>query len=124
MHIVRRLLLLALLGAVVWAGVQFVRTNESPVTVDLLLTQISGVALWLTLLVAFGLGAVLAAALCLFEVARYGMVARRYRKTAARLESEIHQLRNLPLADEGGVPEIAGEPSVVAPPGGPAASRG
>ena len=124
MHIVRRLLLLALLGAVVWAGVQFVRTNESPVTVDLLLTQISEVALWLTLLVAFGLGAALAAALCLFEVARYGMVARRYRKTVARLESEIHQLRNLPLADEGGAPGITGEPSVVVPSGGPAASRG
>ena len=124
MHILRRLLLLVLLGAVVWAGVQFVRTNESPVTVDLLLTQVSGVALWLTLLVAFGLGAGLAAAICLFEVARYGMVARRYRKTAARLESEIHQLRNLPLADEGGAPELVGESSVMAPPGGPAASRG
>ncbi len=123
MQTLRRLLAIALLGAVIWAGVQFVRQNELPVQVDLLLTQIPSVALWLVLLVAFGTGLAIAAAICLFEVMRYALVARRYRKTVARLESEVHQLRNLPLADEGAsLP--AGAPELGPLPGDPATGPG
>lgn len=123
MQTVRRLLAIALVGVLVWAGVQFVRLNEGPVRVDLLLTQVPSVALWLVLLVAFGSGLALAAALCLFEVMRYALVARRYRRTVARLESEVHQLRNLPLADEGASLQ-AGAPELGPPPGDPATDRG
>ena len=123
MQTLRRLLAIALLGAVIWAGVQFVRLNEFPVQVDLLLTQVPSVALWLVLLVAFGAGLALAAAICLFEVMRYALVARRYRKAVARLESEVHQLRNLPLADEGAsLP--AGAPLLGPLPGDPATGPG
>lgn len=122
MQTLRRLLAIAVLGAVIWAGVQFVRQNEAPVQVDLLLTQLPSVALWLVLLVAFGAGLALAAAICLFEVMRYALVARRYRKAVARLESEVHQLRNLPLADEGtSLP--AGGPGLGPLPGDPATGR-
>ena len=123
MTILRRLLLVALLGAVIWAGVQFVRGNEATVVVELLVTEPVSLATWKALLIAFTGGAALAAAVSLFEVARYALVARRYRKTVARLEGEIHQLRNLPLAEEG-APDSAGEPNFAAPSGGPAQSRG
>ncbi len=124
MHILRALILVAILGGLVAAGVLFVRSNEAPVSVDLLLTQVPDTSLWLVLLVTFAAGAALAGLVGLFEVTRYGLVARRYRKTVARLESEIHQLRNLPLADE--VPALGGEssggPLAAVPPGG--TSRG
>ena len=47
---------------------------------------------------SFGLGAAAATLLLLYRMAKQGLVTRRYRKTVRGLESEIHQLRNLPLA--------------------------
>ncbi len=102
-----------MLALTIWVSVQFVQQNADPVAVDLLLAETRPASLWLVLLTSFGIGAAIAGGVCLFEVARYSLVARRYRKTVARLESEIHQLRNLPLADEA-LPTVA-------PPGGPAA---
>jgi len=123
MHIVRRLLGLALLAGVLVAGWQFASRNEEPrVQVDFWAGSTPEVSLWLALVAAFGAGAVLAAAVGLFEVARYSLVARRYRKTVGRLEAEIHQLRNLPLADEE--PRGAGGADLAAPRGGPAPGGG
>ncbi len=34
-----------------------------------------------------------------YQMARAGLVSRGYRKKLARLETEVHQLRNLPLAE-------------------------
>jgi len=123
MPIVRRLLGLALLAGLLVAGWQFAARNEEPrVQVDFWLRSTPEVSLWLALVAAFGAGAVLATAVCLFEVARYGLVARRYRKTVARLEAEMHQLRNLPLADEE--PQGAGGADLAAPRGGPVPGGG
>lgn len=122
MKILRLGVVLALVGAVVVAAVQFVRRNEGPVTVDLWFTTLPDVALWLVLLAAFGLGAALVALVSLFELGRQSLVARRYRRAAARLENEIHQLRNLPLADAEPAPP--GERDLAARPGGAAAGRG
>jgi uncharacterized integral membrane protein len=123
MLIARRLLLIALVLAVVTAGIGFALRNTEPrVQVDFWLATAPEVSLWLALVIAFGVGALLATAVWLFEVARYGLVARRYRKTVARLESEIHQLRNLPLA-EGTAPlepRIESEAGLAGPTGGPA----
>jgi hypothetical protein len=70
------------------------------VVVDLLFMTAPPTPLWLALVLAFSLGASGAALLLLYELGKLGLTTRRYRKTVASLESEIHQLRNLPLAAE------------------------
>jgi hypothetical protein len=73
------------------------------VPIDLGVTTFPETPLWQALLVAFAAGAAGVGLGALWQVLRLGMLARRYRRTVGRLESEIHQLRNLPLAgDEGG----------------------
>jgi len=97
MRMLRRVLVVAVfvaLFATVW---RFVGGNEEPVSIDLLFGEWS-VPLWSALLVAFGLGALAAGLSLVWELAKKSVTARRYRKRMAGLESEIHQLRNLPLA--------------------------
>ena len=98
MKLVRRLLALALFAGAFYAAIRFSRDNADEVSIDLLGLAQPSLELWLALLAAFALGAVGAALVLFFEVAKLGLVARRYRRTVRRLESEIHQLRNLPLA--------------------------
>jgi uncharacterized integral membrane protein len=121
MAIARRLFLLALLVGLLYLGWKFSSLNaEPPVRVDFLVGATPELALWQVLIGAFAAGALLATALWLFEVMRYALVARRYRRTVARLESEIHELRNLPLAD-GETPLAArsgGALGTAGPPGG------
>ena len=62
-------------------------------------------------------GAGFTSASLFYQVARKSLVARRYRKTVAGLESEIHQLRNLPLASSEAEPPAGGG-------NGPAAEAG
>lgn len=97
MRMLRRLLVVVVFVAL-FAGVwRFVGGNAQPVTIELLLLQLS-VPLWGALLGAFGLGALCAGASLVYELAKKSFATRRYRKQMAGLESEIHQLRNLPLA--------------------------
>ena len=107
MVLLRRVLLGLLFAAVLIGGWRFAAQNSSPVTVGYLAGETPGVALWLALLVAFGLGAVVTALFAGMSLARTGLLARRYRKTVAGLEAEVHQLRNLPLIDED--PALVGE---------------
>jgi len=102
MRILRRLLLLAVFVAVLVLGWRFASLNDETVTVHYLLGEWPAAPVWALILAAFGAGALVAGVLSLFEVARKGLVARRYRKTAEDLESEIHQMRNLPLAGPAG----------------------
>jgi len=97
MRILRRLVWLALFVGILVLGWGFASRNAEPVTVHYLLGVRADVPLWGVMLGAFGLGAAVAGVLSLFELAKQGMVARRYRKTAEGLESEIHQMRSLPL---------------------------
>jgi len=119
--ILRRLTLVALLLGLLVAGWSFAARNADPrIQVDFWWVSTPEAPLWGVLVAAFVLGAALAAAVCLFEVVRYGLVARRYRRTVARLEGEIHQLRNLPLADEDSPRRAAaaGSGGLAASPGG------
>lgn len=93
-------LLLAVLIGLGLVGWRFVAHHGQVVTVDLWLRSWD-VPLWLALGVAFVSGAVLASVFALYGGLRLRLTQRRYRKTVAALESEIHQLRNLPLAPEG-----------------------
>jgi hypothetical protein len=120
MLIARRLILLALLVGLLYLGWKFSSLNaQPPVRVDFLFGATPEVSLWKALVGAFAVGALLATALWLFEVARYALVARRYRKTVARLESEIHELRTLPLA-ESEAPLAARSGALAGSSGGPA----
>lgn len=102
---------LALLVATWWVGWRFVSENQQLVSVHYVLAQAPEVALWKVVLASFGCGAGLVALFTLWTSARSGLAARRYRKALGGLESEIHQLRNLPLAPDPDVP--AGPASAV-----------
>jgi hypothetical protein len=102
MRTARRVLWVAITASLVVAGVAFVRRNGATVPIDLGMTTFPETPLWQALLGAFAVGAAGAGLIALWQGLKLGMLARRYRKTVARLEAEIHQLRNLPLAADGG----------------------
>lgn len=83
-------------------GWRFAALNGSLVSVHYLVGEVRDVPLWLALLCACALGAGLVAAIAIYELARLGLVARRFRKAVHGLEAEIHELRTLPLASGGG----------------------
>jgi len=104
--VLRRIVTAVLFVGVLVFGWRFAHENSASVTVSYLAGQYEGVALWLLVLVSFGMGVALTSIFALFGRARAGLIARRYRKTVAALEAEVHQLRNLPLVAEsaGGAP--------------------
>ena len=59
----------------------------------------------------------------MYEVLKKGLVARRYRKVVKGLESEIHQLRNLPLAGTDSALALRADAEGEAGEGGGIASR-
>jgi uncharacterized integral membrane protein len=101
MQTVRRLIALALFGGLFVVAWRFASTNDTEIPIDLLLFRMPAVPIWVALLTAFGAGALLAGASLVYAVIKKNLVARRYRKAVKSLESEIHQLRNLPLAGTG-----------------------
>jgi uncharacterized integral membrane protein len=98
MRMLRRLLAVVVFGALFFGAWRFVAGNNTPTRLDLVLFELPEVPLWSALLGAFALGALCAGASLVYELAKKSFAARRYRKELAGLESEIHQLRNLPLA--------------------------
>ena len=107
MRMLRRLLVVAAFGALFVGAWRFVSGNATPIDLHLVLFDLHGAPLWAALLGAFALGALSAGASLVYELAKKSFAARRYRKELAGLESEIHQLRNLPLA----VPEAQAGPA-------------
>jgi uncharacterized integral membrane protein len=96
MRWLRRLVAAAIFVAALVIGWRFAQRNAALVHVDYLVGTIDQPA-WATLLAATLLGAGLASLVFGFHAARLALTARRYRKLARGLESEVHQLRNLPL---------------------------
>ena len=109
MVLIRRLVAAAIFAATLIAGWMFASRNGALVDVDVLVAQVPQVKLWLVLVVAFGAGAIVAGTIGMLSLTRARMVSRRYRKTVAGLQSEVHELRNLPLAavEPGSRPEAA-----------------
>ena len=103
MVLLRRLGVGALFVGAVIGGAMFSNANEQDVSVDYLFGTLRDVPLWLALVGSFALGVVGTALAMLGRLTRASLAQRRYRKTLASLETEIHQLRNLPL--EAGRPE-------------------
>jgi hypothetical protein len=115
---VRRILMIGALGALLVGGWVFAAGNGEPVYVNYIFGRTAEkIALWKALVTAFVLGAGLIGAFAVYFGMRHGLVVRRYRKLLGGLESEIHQLRNLPLAPD---PESPGgsRAGFAAPPGG------
>ena len=96
----RRLLWIGALGALLVGGWLFAARNDVPVRVHYLLGETLDLALWKALVAAFAAGAVSVGAFTVFAAMRHGLLQRRYRKLISGLESEVHQLRNLPLAPD------------------------
>jgi uncharacterized membrane protein YciS (DUF1049 family) len=98
------LLLIVLVGLIVGAAVlgrAFPAANASPIDLDLLWLRIPNLQVWSLVLVSIGFGGFLASLILSFFILRGWVVGRRYRKIIKRLESEVHQLRSLPLATDG-----------------------
>lgn len=112
MRWVRRGVVLALLASVMIAGWRFAAENQQAVSLHYVAGELPELALWQVMLAAFGAGAGLVGLFAMFASAKNSLATRRYRRALSRLEAEIHQLRNLPLAPEP-------EPN---PPGGLAAA--
>ena len=113
MGIVRRIVWLAIFVMALVGGWEFAGNNGSPVRVDYVLGQFDAVPLWLAL-VASAVGGLGVGVLALTaRLPRASLAQRRYRKTVAALEAEVHQLRNLPVADQGAL--AAGQTPQAAP---------
>jgi len=123
MQNVRRLMVLALFAGLFAVAWRFASTNAAEIPVDLLLLQIPAVPVWVALLIAFGVGALAAGVSLSYEVIKKNLVARRYRKAVRGLESEIHQLRNLPLAGADSASALPADPEGKVGEGGGIASR-
>ena len=102
MRSVLRLLWVAAFVGVLVIGWRFASANGAPVPVSYVFGELTDVPLWLALLAAFALGVASTALVAIYQALRRGLVMRRYRKTVRGLESELHQLRNLPLATGDG----------------------
>ncbi len=106
-------------AALVYVAYRLASANSPPVAVDFLVARVEAVALWKALAAAFAIGAGLVAVFAVLQMARAGLVLRRYRKKLLDLEVEVHQLSNLPLAPEEAPREGAlGVPGRVDVPGG------
>ena len=97
MGIARRIVWLAVFVAALVGGWKFAGSNGSLVRVDYLFGVFGAVPLWLALVASASAGAVAAVLALSARLTRSSLAQRRYRKTVAALESEVHQLRNLPV---------------------------
>jgi len=100
MRWMRRILVVALLVALPIGVHLWVVRNSGKIAIDFVVVRVEDVTVWLALLGSFGAGVVVASLLSLLRGARLRLEARRYRKAARDLESEVHQLRHLPLSCE------------------------
>jgi uncharacterized integral membrane protein len=104
----RRLVPMVVGAGLLYLAWRLATANADAVKVDFLLGRID-LALWQALATSFLLGAIMVGFYALYQMARGGLVSRRYRKQLSNLETEVHQLRNLPLAhEEVSMPELAG----------------
>jgi len=101
---IRRLVPTAVGAGLVYLGYLLAKANAGEVTVDFLAGQ-AVLTTWQALGLSFFSGAGLVALYTLYQMARGGLLRRRYRKQLAGLETEVHQLRNLPLSPEETRPE-------------------
>jgi uncharacterized membrane protein YciS (DUF1049 family) len=98
MKVFQTILVVAATLGLLWIGWSFRSGNAGAVDVDLVWVRLPSVEIWWALSVAGGVGVGLGAFVVGFAWLRQRILNRRYRSTIARLESELHQLRSLPLS--------------------------
>jgi uncharacterized integral membrane protein len=96
----RRLLAGAAFVGLLVGGWLFADRNGDLVRVDYLVGELGDIPFWKTLIAASLLGAIASALVMSFVLVRSLLESRRYRKAVVKLESEVHQLRNLPLVTD------------------------
>ncbi|MEE3331204.1 MAG: LapA family protein [Myxococcota bacterium] len=106
MRQLRLLLLMVLLVGAAVGGARFSSENETLVSISYVFGTLSGIPIWLVLVSSFSLGVGLCLLALVGRLTRATLAQRRYRKTIAGLEAEVHQLRNLPIDGEP-LPEAA-----------------
>jgi len=107
MIVLRRILAAVFFLALFAFAWRFASENSTRVDLYLGVTTIAAAPLGMVVAVSFGAGAALAGILMLYSYLRAQLMVRRYRIAAQRLETEIHELRNIPLADDGHLGEAA-----------------
>jgi uncharacterized membrane protein YciS (DUF1049 family) len=80
-------------------GWMFRDRNSNSIDLELIWFQVSDIEIWWVILVAMALGGGLAAMPLSFAWLRSRLLNMRYRRAIKRLESELHEMRSLPLAD-------------------------
>lgn len=104
---IRRLVPMVGGAGLLYLAWRLINANAEGVKVDFLLGRID-LVLWQALGTSFLLGATMVGLYAIYQMARGGLLSRRYRKQLSNLETEVHQLRNLPLApQEASTPELA-----------------
>ena len=83
--------------AMLWLGWSFRAENATPIGLDLVWVRFPNVELWRVVLVSIGFGVVVSALVVGFAWLRSRLLNRRYRRVIRRLETELHELRSLPL---------------------------
>ncbi len=101
MRLLRRSLWVIVIAALLYVGWRFPTENAEGIAISYLFGTFEAVPVWVALLAAFGIGALLATMASSLRIAKLGLTTRRYRKTVNDLEAEVHQLRNLPLSSDG-----------------------
>ncbi len=81
--------------------------NTEPVNIDFVFSELPGIPSWLVIITALLLGALIAAGLLAWPLARLGLRSRQDRRRIEQLEQELHGLRTLPLS--GGELHRAGD---------------
>ncbi len=112
-------LVVFVLGAAVGMAVLiFAFENQEPVTLRYLYTwQTPPIPLFAVIMVAVGVGCVIASLFGLAAYLRERRIIRQQRRTIADLQAELHTLRALPLdvpSATGGGPHRPGEPAPAA----------
>ena len=122
MSILRRGVWLAIFVAALVGGWKFAGNNATTIGVDYLFGEIAAVPVWVALIVSFAAGAGVMGLALFARLTRSSLAQRRYRRTLASLETEVHQLRNLPLEEGRELPAVeSGRPAPVAGADDPAA---
>lgn len=98
---------LVLFSAMLWLGWSLRAANTTAIDLDLIWVRFPDVEIWRAILVSIGVGAATAALLVGFAWLRGRLLNRRYRRAIGRLESELHELRSLPLMGSEQAPLIS-----------------
>jgi uncharacterized membrane protein YciS (DUF1049 family) len=92
------LVLIGLFISALWAGWTFRSSNSVPVDLELVWILIPNVELWWVVLGSMAFGAVLATIIVGFAWLRERLLNLRYRRAIKKLETELHEMRSMPLS--------------------------